>query len=119
MATRFLITLMVCALSASAAAAAEYPVTDQSGNVYPVECRGDLLDVKVTVIRVDSAELQVGNPFMGKRLGMFVPSIGGKTDVVIIDKNLWGWKYDDALRHERCHALMAKLHPETGGAWHH
>ena len=113
MAARFFTTLALCALSASAVAAAEYPATDQSGNVYPVECRRDLSDVAATVIRGDLGT--VGNQ---KRLGLWSPSIGGRTDVIMIERNLSGWKYDDALRHERCHALMAKLYPATGGQWH-
>jgi hypothetical protein len=47
-----------------------------------------------------------------------VPSIGGKHDLILIRRNLSGWKRADAEQHERCHALMQMLHPESGGRWH-
>lgn len=90
--------------------AAEYPATDQAGNVYPIECRRDLSDVQARVVPVDALP--------GTHLAVYVPSIGHRTDIILVNRKLSGWKYADAVHHERCHALMAKLYPETKGQWH-
>jgi hypothetical protein len=91
--------------------AAEYPATDQAGNIYPAECRRDLSDVRALVVPVDG--------FPDPRMqALWTPSIGGRTDIILVSRRLGGWRYDDAIRHERCHALMARLYPATGGQWH-
>lgn len=92
---------IILALAASGADAADYPATDQSGNVYPVECRRDLSDVPATVIRGD-----LGAVAGRRRLGLWSPSAGVLPDLIMISDRLGGWKYDDALRHEKCHSLM-------------
>lgn len=99
--------LCVCALPV---AAAEYPATDQMGNVYPQECRRDLSDVQARVVPVDAMPNSHG--------AVFVPSVGGMTNIILVSRRLGGWKYTDAVHHERCHALMARLYPETKGQWH-
>jgi hypothetical protein len=104
-----ILTTILCAF-ALPVMAAEYPAVDQAGNVYPVECRRDLSDVQARVVPVDAMPSTHG--------AVFVPSIGGRTDIILVSRRLGGWKYDDAVRHERCHALMAKLYPSTGGQWH-
>jgi len=91
--------------------AAEYPATDQAGNAYPAECRRDLSAIKALIVPVDGFP----NPNMQ---ALYVPSIGGSADIILVSRKLTGWKYTDAVHHERCHALMAKLHPATGGRWH-
>lgn len=109
MPTKAIITILcLCALPV---AASEYPAFDQAGNAYPVECRRDLSDIKALVVPVDGFPHQ-------RQLAQYVPSIGGKNDIILVSRRLGGWKYDDAVHHERCHALILKLHPETGGQWH-
>jgi hypothetical protein len=107
---RATLTTILCAF-ALPAFAAEFPAVDQAGNVYPVECRRDLSDVQALIVPVDGFP----NPNMQ---ALYVPSIGGATDIILVSRRLGGWKYADALHHERCHALMARLYPETGGRWH-
>jgi hypothetical protein len=107
---RAILTAILVAF-ATAAFAAEYPAVDQAGNVYPEACRRDLSDVQARVVPVDG--------FPDPRMqALYVPSIGHRTDIILISRRLSGWKYDDAIHHERCHALMARLYPETGGQWH-
>jgi hypothetical protein len=103
-----ILTTILCAF-ALPVMAAEYPATDQMGHVYPQECRRDLSDVQARVVPADLPDTH---------LAMYVPSIGHKTDIILVSRRLSGWRYEDALRHERCHALMAKLYPSTGGQWH-
>ena len=118
-----LLALCACAISACAS----QPDTDQANNVYPVECRGDLssVDVLVDWRSPDAMEaLAVGLGLDGgigtgpKLLGRWEPASGQLREMIVLDNSLAGWKRTDALRHERCHALWAKLHPETGGRWH-
>jgi hypothetical protein len=105
-----ILTTILCVV-ALPVMAAEFPATDQAGNVYPVECRRDLSDVPALIVPVDSFP----NPNMQ---ALWTPSIGGRSDIILVSRRLSGWKYADAVHHERCHALMAKLYPETKGQWH-
>ena len=104
------ITAILCAF-AIPVMAAEYPEFDQAGNRFPPECRRDLSDIKALIVPVDGFP----NPNMQ---ALYVPSIGGSADIILVSRKLAGWKYTDAVHHERCHALMAKLYPATGGRWH-
>jgi hypothetical protein len=98
-------------LCISPALGAEYPEFDQAGNRYPEACRRDLSDVQALVVPVDG--------FPDPRMqALWTPSIGGRTDIILVSRRLSGWKYADAVHHEKCHALMAKLYPSTGGQWH-
>lgn len=108
--TRISLTTILCAF-ALPVMAAEFPEFDQAGNRFPPECRRDLSDVPALIVPVDG--------FPDPRMqALYVPSIGHKSDIILISRRLGGWKYADAVHHERCHALMAKLYPETGGRWH-
>ena len=93
------------------AQATEYPEFDQAGNKYPLECRRDLSFIAARVVPIDD----LPDPRMQ---ALYVPSIGGKHDLILIRRSLAGWKRADAEQHERCHALMLTLYPETGGRWH-
>jgi hypothetical protein len=104
-----ILTTILCVV-ALPVMAAEFPATDQMGNVYPEPCRRDLSDVQARVVPVDAIP--------GNHLAVYVPSIGHKTDIILVSRKLGGWKYADAVHHEKCHALMAKLYPSTGGQWH-
>lgn len=101
---------IVLALVCSACAA--QPSVDQSQNAYPPECRGDLSGISAVIIRADLGRDANGR----KRLGWWMPGIA--VDTIMIDSGLSGWRYDDAVTHERCHSRMNALHPETGGKWH-
>ena len=91
--------------------AAEHPEYDQAGNRYPQECRRDLSFIAARVVPVDG--------FPDPRMqALYVPSIGGKHDLILVRRSLAGWKRADAEQHERCHALILMLHPETRGRWH-
>jgi hypothetical protein len=107
---RATLTTILC-LCALPVAAADYPVRDQANNIYPAECRRDLSDVQALIVPVDGFP----NPNMQ---ALYVPSIGHRTDIILVSRRLSGWKYADAVHHEKCHALMAKLYPATGGQWH-
>lgn len=118
-------TTILCACAISACAG--QPDTDQVGHLYPAECRGDLsnIDVLVDWRAPDAMEaLAVGLGLDGsslsgpKLLGRWVPGNGQLREMIVLDDSLGGWKRADALRHEKCHSIMARLHPATGGAWH-
>jgi len=86
------------------------PITDQVGNVYPRECRGDLS-------WMDAPFHDVSREWLAERTAKFGGSPGDRILGVtfarhsfVIDETLTGWHRDDAIRHERCHVLVGNWH---------
>ena len=101
--------IAAAALLASCAAE-DGPITDQVGNIYPRECRGDLS-------WVDAPFENVSREWLAKRESMFGAQPGGRVLGVtfarrsfVIDETLSGWQRDDAIRHERCHVIRGDWH---------
>lgn len=118
------------ALLSSVAACASLPSADvdQTGiNVYPPECSVDANYPPVLILpmpRAVMAEIAAVDALRGgteMRDGVLMlarwDTTGGK-NTIMVDNMVGGWRRADAIRHERCHALIAKLYPETNGKWH-
>jgi hypothetical protein len=98
---------ILLAASLTACASHEGPLTDQAGNVYPPQCRGDLSKVEATItfkprqwMAEEAAILGYEGRILGETWG----------NHIVIDDSLRGWKREDTLRHERCHLLMGQWH---------
>tara|TARA_R110000868_G_scaffold190815_1_gene434643 strand:+ start:3264 stop:3635 length:372 start_codon:yes stop_codon:yes gene_type:complete len=81
---------------------------DMFGNVYPVECRGDLSGVVASITRVPQFSLPHG------ALGATV-MVNGKSSI-FIEERLNDREYASVLKHERCHALLYSMGKDP--QWH-
>lgn len=87
-------------------ACASGPQHDQAGNVYPFACRGELSGG--TIVRVPANDPRI--TVVVTRPHTHALATRWPDGTIYVSDNLTGWRYDDAVRHERCHALL--------GAWH-
>jgi hypothetical protein len=97
---------------------------DQAGNIYPLVCLGHIEDgLDVDIQPVSHATLQAmlppgTPPFIELRGHWTGPAKGSvhRDGTILIDRELTPHLYNDAVRHEMCHAKMYRL---TGSAsWH-
>lgn len=84
---------------------------DQVGYMYPMKCRGDLSWVKADVRVVPRTVMRAASPPGYEALGMTFQRGPGEPALIWISDHLSGWRYDDALRHERCHVVAGHWHP--------
>jgi len=88
---------------------------DQAGNVFPEDCRQDLSWVQVPVFRQPREKLNEAYAARGGMMrrgdsvnGIYI-EVGTAAFIMIAD-DLSGWRYDDTLHHERCHAIVGDWH---------
>ena len=86
------------------------PITDQVGNVYPKECRGDLSWMDAPFHNVSREWLAERKVKFGAAPGERVLAVTFARHSFVIDETLSGWQRDDAIRHERCHVLVGNWH---------
>ena len=81
---------------------------DFAGNVFPPQCQ-DVADIHPDIVEVAPSVLAGMEARMGyRRWGQWSPYAMSKNPhgVVLIDNTLSGWKREEVLKHERCHAAM-------------
>ena len=77
---------------------------DLWGHVLPAECQGDLSSVPVPVARADHRLMPHG--VLGACIGC---DKGDASALILIDDRLNRREFASAVRHERCHWLLASL----------
>ena len=89
---------------------------DQVGNIFPAWCTLETLaSINLPIVRATPQQLNESNKnFNAQIVALWIPGL----EIIMVSDRLAGWKYDDALEHEKCHSLTNKLYPETKGQWH-
>lgn len=107
------VVVMIVALLAGCAAPTPWGYgRDQAGNVFTEDCLQDLSWVQVPVLRVPRKFLdtlyarQIGP---GETLNGHYTEDSGAGQIFIAD-DMHGWRYEDTLHHERCHAIAGEWH---------
>ena len=101
--------LAACAVL-GACASPDGPSTDFAGNVYPIQCRGDLSYVKAPILFVPPSHLADYGAKHGMNAGTRLYGLTVMRSFILIDNTLRGWKRADAIRHERCHVIAGDWH---------
>lgn len=76
------------------------PAQDQVGNFYPLVCQEPL----TAMWQEASYPVVIDEDRPGYLAGL---TFGG---TIFISPKLRGWRYDDAVRHELCHAVVGDWH---------